>query len=291
MRLKSTDRLCYVCGEIKPMANFYPSINPHHFGKKTPICKECADVLYNEYFNKTQRYDAAVWCTLADMGLPFIDDVWQEVLDSYEKRAEQMKGRTPIGYYIKCLNEHLNVVEGFWQSDKMLNSFMDIGSGESGETDVDLDNRRKRQRDDWGEFDDDDLDYLDKQFTEYTANLSGMDKITTMRYRDLCKAELAKRKADESGDNADIKNAKANLFDIMKLLKLDNFQGNERSDEEKRIEHMAYVIEHTKPAECEDLDKYRDFSGFDKNWKTIMRCVLNACAGTRNYPSLPKSER
>ena len=53
---------------------------------------------------------------------------------------------------------------------------------------------------------------------------------------------------------------------------------------------MAWTIENTKPAECRDLDKYKDFSNFNIKWNEIMRCVKNLVAGTREYPNIPKDE-
>ena len=35
------------------------------------------------------------------------------------------------------------------------------------------------------------------------------------------------------------------------------------------------MIENSKPAECEDLDIYRDVSGFEETWNHILRCVKN----------------
>lgn len=291
MKLDISKRHCIYCDEIKPKGSFYKSLNPRHKSGVLPVCKSCVELLYNDYFEKVGRYDAAMWCVCADIGVPFVFDVWQDVLSDYESRSEQMKSHAPIAIYLSKLYDRMDIIEGFWQSDRMLNSFMDIGQNDSVQTDVDIEHKRESQRDEWGEFDDADLDYLDKQFKEYTSSLTGMDKITTMRYHDLCKAELSKRKADLAGDYGDINKARDNLLAIMKLLKLDNFHGNERTDEEKRVERIIWNIEHTKPAECEDLDKYRDFSNFGKQWKTIMRCIQNAITGTRDYPNVPKSEK
>lgn len=291
MKLDIKNRHCIYCDEIKPKRSFYTSINPRHKSGVLPVCKSCAELLYNDYFEKTGRYDAATWCVCADMGIPFIMSVWNDVVADYEKRVDVNKHFAPVALYISLLYQKMDVIDGLWQSDKMLNSFMSIGGEKQEQTDVDIENMRKRQRDEWGDFEDEDLDYLDKQFKEYTSSLTGLDKISTMRYHDLCKAELSKRKADLSGDYGDINKAQNNLLAIMKLLKLDNFHGNERADEEKRLEKIIWNIENTKPAECADLQKYRDFSGMSKTWDNIMRCVQNLVAGTRNYPNIPRSEK
>jgi CRISPR/Cas system CSM-associated protein Csm5 (group 7 of RAMP superfamily) len=118
-----------------------------------------------------------------------------------------------------------------------------------------------------------------------------MDANLTNRYRDLCKAEYRKRKADESGDIGEIKQAQANLTDMLKLLKLNDFQSNQKSETEKMIERKIWMIENTKPAECEDLEIYKDVSGFETTWNHILRCVKNLVAGSREYPDVPREER
>ena len=51
-----------------------------------------------------------------------------------------------------------------------------------------------------------------------------------------------------------------------------------------------YSPENTKPCECEDLEKYKDFSGFGIKWAEIMRCMRNLIANTRDYPEIQKGE-
>ena len=77
----------------------------------------------------------------------------------------------------------------------------------------------------------------------------------------------------------------------MKVLKLDQFKENKQSDTEKFIERMAWNIENTKPCECEDLNKYKDFSGFEPTWKDILRCCKNLTSSSREYPDLPSDQK
>ena len=127
-------------------------------------------------------------------------------------------------------------------------------------------------------------------FNEYTQELLEMDANLIRRYRDLAKAELRKRKTDESGDIQEIAKAQDSLNKQLALLKLNNFKDNKQSDTEKFIERMAWNIENTKPAECEDTQKYKDFSNFGINWEDIMRTVKNLVSGSREYPDIPRDE-
>lgn len=54
---------------------------------------------------------------------------------------------------------------------------------------------------------------------------------------------------------------------------------------------MGWNIENTKPCECEDLNKYKDFSGFEPTWKDILRCCKNLVGGGREYPDLPSDQK
>ena len=142
----------------------------------------------------------------------------------------------------------------------------------------------------WGKYTNEEYQLLNRFFDMYTKEIYDMDYAMELRYRDLCKSELRKRKADESGDIQEIAKAEDSLRKNLALLKLDKFSDNKKSDIEKHIERMAWMIENTKPAECRDLDKYKDFSNFNIKWDEIMRCVKNLVAGTREYPNIPKDE-
>lgn len=289
MKLKVDEAYCYVCNETKNRQNSFLKIyNPHAIRRVTPICTECLSKIYSEYYSKFNRPDSAMWCICADIGVPFKYDVWNKLVADYEQRRETNKSDNPVSKYLELLGDNY---DGFWQSDRMLDSFQKISKDEKIETEQELLDRRKRQVKDWGYFQDEDLDYLDFVYKDYTENIGKLDKITINRYRDLCKAELLKRKADISGDAGEIDKARKNVTEMLKLLHLDNFKGNERDDKDKRLDRIIWNIENTKPCECEDLDKYRDFSGMSKTWEHIMRCVQNLCAGTKNYPKIPKNEK
>ena len=122
--------------------------------------------------------------------------------------------------------------------------------------------------------------WLDDVFERYTEEILDMDTAKEMAYLNLCRAHLRKFKDPTDKDAGD------EILKWMKVLKLDQFKENKQSDTEKFIERMAWNIENTKPCECEDLNKYKDFSGFEPTWKDILRCCKNLVGGTREYPSI-----
>ena len=283
---RMTEAHCINCQSSKAFSNFHGHVV---VGKKyLPICKTCCTKKLKDYITATKSEGAGLWCLLAEFGIPFLKEVWEPTQKIVFESTSA--GRKPDLFltYLRTIKELGIVVEGFWQSDMMLNDFIDIGEShqEEDEEIVDL-NEQQRV---WGKFESEDYDFLNFTFKEYTQNLLDMDANLIRRYRDLAKAELRKRKADESGDIQEIAKAQDNLKKMLDMLKLSNFKDNKQSETEKFIERMAWNIENTKPAECEDTQKYKDFSNFGINWEDIMRTVKNLVAGTREYPEVPRDE-
>lgn len=283
---RMTEAYCYNCQSAKAFSNFH---NHVILGKKyLPLCKTCCSKKLKDYITSTKSDAAGLWCLLAEVGIPFLREVWEPTQKIVFESTNA--GRKPDFFltYLRTIKELGIVVEGFWQSDMMLNDFMEIGKSDKDEVEevVDL-NEQQRV---WGKFEPEDYEFLNFTFNEYTQDLLEMDANLIRRYRDLAKAELRKRKADESGDMGEIIKAQDSLNKQLALLKLNNFKDNKQSDTEKFIERMAWNIENTKPAECEDTQKYKDFSNFGINWEDIMRTVKNLVAGSREYPDIPRDE-
>lgn len=285
---RMTEAYCINCQSAKAFSNFH---NHVIVGKKyLPICKTCCNKKLKDYIAVTKNDAAGLWCLLAELGIPFLREVWEPTQKIVFESTNA--GRKPDLFltYIRTLKELGIIVEGFWQSNMMLSDFMKIGKDNKKEEEikevVDLNEQQRI----WGKFEPEDYEFLNFTFNEYTQELLEMDANLIRRYRDLAKAELRKRKADESGDMNEIKNAQSVLNNQLTLLKLNNFKDNKQSDTEKFIERMAWNIENTKPSECEDTEIYKDYSNFGVKWEDILRTVKNLVAGTREYPDIPKDE-
>ena len=164
-----------------------------------------------------------------------------------------------------------------------LSNFKDLGEVAKSETDdVALKARWRKQ---WGgDYEDEDCQWLDDMFDSYTADIFEMDTAMEMRYRDLCKLELEQYK---NGVNKD---TQSQIKTLMSLLKLDDFKSNQKSDAERAFEKRIAWVEYTKPSECEDLTRFVDMVGYEKDKGEKMRSLRNAVAGTRDYPAIPKEE-
>lgn len=271
---------CPYCGKEKQDSQFYKS--PIKTGEYIKPCKSCVTELYKQALESTKDQGAALWSTCMQTGIPMRRAEYTACLDTLEKAA---KGKKPSLFmlYHTYLSTSPDKLTGVWDSDMELSNFKDLGDVAKGETDeVALKARWRKQ---WGgDYEDEDCQWLDDMFDSYTADIFEMDTAMEMRYRDLCKLELEQYK------NGVTKDTQAQIKTLMSLLKLDDFKSNQKSDAERAFEKRIAWVEYTKPSECEDLTRFVDMVGYEKDKGEKMRSLRNAVAGTRDYPAIPKEE-
>lgn len=271
---------CPYCGKEKQDSQFYKS--PIKTGEYIKPCKSCVTELYKQALEYTKDQGAALWSTCMQTGIPMRRAEYTACLETLEKAA---KGKKPSLFmlYHTYLSTSPDKLTGVWDSDMELSNFKDLGDVAKGETDeVALKARWRKQ---WGgDYEDEDCQWLDDMFDSYTADIFEMDTAMEMRYRDLCKLELEQYK---NGVNKD---TQSQIKTLMSLLKLDDFKSNQKSDAERAFEKRIAWVEYTKPSECEDLTRFVDMVGYEKDKGENMRSLRNAVAGTRDYPAIPKEE-
>ena len=280
---RMTEKYCSQCESSKPFNSFYPHIV---IGQKyMPWCKTCIGAKLREYIKKTGSDGAGLWCLLAECGIPFLRDVWNSTQKIISEGTGA--GRKPDLFltYVRTLKEFGVIVEGFWQSDVMLDEFIEV-NGKGKEEQEDLLDLKEQERI-WGKFEVDDYEFLNFTFNEYTQELLEMDANLIRRYRDLAKAELRKRKADESGDIQEIAKAQDSLKKMLDMLNLSDFKKGEIDERKQFIDRIAWMIEETEPAEEDDESKYRDIAGYEKIYDDFMRSMRNTLTGDRRYPDIP----
>ena len=271
---------CPYCGKEKQESQFYKS--PIKTGEYIKPCKSCVTELYKQSLESTKDQGAALWATCMQTGIPMRRAEYTACLDTLEKAA---KGKKPSLFmlYHTYLSTSPDKLTGVWDSDMELSNFKDLGEVAKIETDdVALKARWRKQ---WGgDYEDEDCQWLDDMFDSYTSDIFEMDTAMEMRYRDLCKLELEQYK---NGVNKD---TQSQIKTLMSLLKLDDFKSNQKSDAERAFEKRIAWVEYTKPSECEDLKRFVDMVGYEKDKGEKMRSLRNAVAGTRDYPAIPKEE-
>ena len=258
-----------------------------------PLCRICANNRAQAAFDQTGSMEVGFWTVAMIEGLPAIR---KAINLSLHKHQADFKHDKPdwVNIYMDSLKE-LGVLGEVWNSDVDLSSYIQIADR--------ITNAPKEQVDYgalgkiWGNFIDENgavdkaqYDFLEGRFEEYTTDVPNITTAMANQYRNLCKAEWQKRKADESGDIADIQKAQKLVDDLLKSLRLDNFNSNV-SDMDRFIDRLAWKIENTEPAEEEDEEKYKDVAGYEKNFSEIMRSMQNLIFGTRDYPEVPEDER
>lgn len=286
--MKYNEILCSSCRTIKSQTEFANGYGAQA-GRKVSICKECCNAKLEKYEQRVGKV-GAFWLLMAELGIPFIQQVYDVAYHASISIKKGAKRPDLVELYVKKLNLLDTKYDGFWDSDTMLDDILD----EHKETlnpklDLALMNRI------WGKYPDEEYaeayDFLEDKFNEYTEGVPNMDANLTNRYRDLCRAEYALRKAVESGDIQEIAKAQTYFNSLLKLLKLDNFQTTTNDPREKFIDRVCWMIEETEPAEEEDKKKYADIAGFEKAFHGIMRSLQNLISGSKDYPDIPKAEQ
>ena len=280
---RTTQAYCCNCQSAKNFSTFHAHVI---VGKKyLPFCKTCCNKKLRDYIGVTKSEGAGLWCLLAELGIPFFKDVWENTQKIVFEATGA--GRKPdlLLTYLRTFKEFGIVGQGFWQSDMMLDDFVEIGENKEEENKEVIDLNEQQRI--WGRFEVEDYDFLNFTFNEYTQNLLEMDANLIRRYRDLAKAELRKRKVDESGDIQEIAKAQDNLKKMLDMLNLSDFKKNESDERKQFIDRIAWMIEETEPAEEEDESKYRDIAGYEKIYDSFMRSMRNILTGDRNYPDIP----
>ncbi len=284
-------KICMACEQEKPCTAFYKSPNPLY--DYVPLCNQCRNERLATY-NKVAKTDGGgLWILLMELGIPFISSVWKETEE--DLKGPFGRGGKPNSFvrYMEHLEESGIEVQGIWQSDVMLTDLVDFApeAKEARKLQVEVDKLIKI----WGRFttkdgniDQDAYLFLENNFENYTQELPEMDVNTENRYRDLCRCELQLRRANESGDANDISKAQDRLNKQLALLGMNDFKSNIKSEEQLAFEKRVAMIEFSKPAECEDLKKYLDMVGYDKEKAILMRSIRNAICGTRDYPDVSK---
>lgn len=280
---RTTEAYCCNCQSAKNFSTFHAHVI---VGKKyLPFCKTCCNKKLRDYIGVTKSEGAGLWCLLAELGIPFFKDVWENTQKIVFEATGA--GRKPdlLLTYLRTFKEFGIVGQGFWQSDMMLDDFVEIGEnkGEDNKEVIDLNEQQRI----WGRFEVEDYDFLNFTFNEYTQNLLEMDANLIRRYRDLAKAELRKRKADESGDIQEIAKAQDNLKKMLDMLNLSDFKKGEVDERKQFVDRIAWMMEETEPAEEEDESKYRDIAGYEELYNDFMRSMRNTLTGDRRYPNIP----
>lgn len=284
-----TDSFCIRCNRSYEIKKFYKSDNPNHANKVVPYCTSCCKEIYQNYFKKYGDIKLALWSTCAEIGIPFIQKVYDGLMEKVEKEKEEGTLSSTYNYWGQYYVTFLALKK---KSDNW-DCFGQTDVDRSSMTSNDEETQRKINIQDlildWGEQTDEDYAFLEYRWGFYTDDI----KLTPAQeslYRKLCIAELKYQKEVDEGGSG--KEEQDMILKLMKTLKLDNFtQKKEKTLTEQMLEHQIWEIENTEPCECEDLEKYKDFCNIESDWfKYVVSAVKNLIAGTKEYPLIPRKK-
>ena len=281
-------RYCPYCNKEKNVTAFildYRSNNKNFL----PYCKSCTDAIVKS-LTETFSISSGLWAGSMVNNVPMI----KNVLDKSLQYISENEVKSPFAVYYKFLKDEYGVYDGVWQSDCWIGNFavIDMAYDDSKFTPEELTELFK----DWGKFVDENgeleveaYEFLVPRYEEYTANVVGLTSAMAMQFRNLCKAEWQKIKADESGDIGAIDKAQKLVNNLLSNLKLDDF-AVDKSDTEKFIDRLIWRIEETEPAEEEDVEKFTDIAGYEEIYNQMMRSMRNMISGSRDYPEITNED-
>lgn len=292
-----SNRYCPGCEKVRPASAWIDSPCMQTNGI-LPYCKSCIGDKIDAYTEILSGERAGMWVLCAEMGVPFMNDLWKKAERKVYNKNKNRKNIDNVIAYIDELRKAPMAFHGFWESDVMLDEILgtrakekEVAAQKKAIKEKDLgisveDFEKKKKK--WGNFTIDEVEFLENTFKDYTQYIEDMDTALEKRYRDLCKAELFKMRADATGDIKEIQNAQANVNGLLKLLKLDDFKSQAKTDAELHVEKIAWMMENTKPLESKELEAYKKWSGTESVWSHITRSLRNLIAGTREWGQIPK---
>ena len=171
---RHTEKMCACCDTTKPFDQFYKDVIPNR-NRYVPYCKSCCRAKMKQYKEIIGNEQAALWCLLAELGIPFLKDVWNEASRIIEENESKTRKPDIFLTYIRCYNEMGIVAYGFWESDVMLTDFYNVkveddNTIEVKSSTIDL----NKECETWGEFrvdgilDESAYKFLNKTYDEYT---------------------------------------------------------------------------------------------------------------------------
>lgn len=278
-----SERYCPCCKQNKELTKFIPDFRERN--QYLPFCKSCTDNIV-----KTQTADlglvGAIWSAAMVNNVPFIEEAY----NSCKQIIVETSPKSPFATYYRSLKNTQGAYNGVWESDCWYKKPQKVVQEEPEEDDTaELIKEWGKFVDENGEIEYEAYDYFVSRYEEYTSNVEGLTNAMAMQYRNLCKAEWQKMKADEGGDIGEIAKAQKQVDSLLATLKLDDFTVD-KTDTEKFIDRLIWRIEETEPAELEDRDKYVDITGYEAMYNSIMRSMKNMIAGSREYPDIPMEE-
>lgn len=255
---------CRHCNNLMEYKEFQPTTNP--FIDKNgclSICKKCLQKIFDELYHTYQDYNKAFYafCQHADI---MYDEVCVNEALNYLK--DHPNGESLITKYWRAVRNNNREKPIRYRDSKA-----DIVVENAMDNKID-DKRRKELKLIWGDFKDQDYNYLEQTYNEYTEVFGASGPNERDGYRVLAMLLLKQR---ETPANKDIIAAIKAQYE---MLGIDPKQIRKENKEQGAMTLGLSIsqMEQTDPADYfDDPEKYVDHSGIDKDLKSIIRATKN----------------
>lgn len=274
---------CVLDSREYPSDRFYEHNNTELFPKGyVPYCKDCCNSMLNYYLQKTGTLEASMWYVCARLDMPFIKKVFEKAQIQQVKTEKFIETYYNFLWGTRSMKKALENWESFADSDV---SFEEINN-----TVKDADGIKAQIKEltlKWGNQEtEEDYSFLEYLYSKYTNGINIENPQQEDLYRDLCLARLEKRKIEEGKCDTDISKTQARILNLMKTLKLDDFESTKpKTLSEQLMFAKIAQIEMTQPCDLyKEPQKYKDFNKVRKYYQDIcLRPLKNTLAGTRDF--------
>lgn len=274
---------CVLDSREYPSDRFYEHNNTELFPKGyVPYCKDCCNSMLNYYLQKTGTLEASMWYVCARLDMPFIKKVFEKAQSQQVKTEKFIETYYNFLWGARSMKKALENWESFADSDV---SFEEINN-----TVKDADGIKAQIKEltlKWGNQEtEEDYSFLEYLYSKYTNGINIENPQQEDLYRDLCLARLEKRKIEEGKCDTDISKTQARILNLMKTLKLDDFESTKpKTLSEQLMFAKIAQIEMTQPCDLyKEPQKYKDFNKVRKYYQDIcLRPLKNTLAGTRDF--------
>src|SRR5574344_731635 len=306
VRKTGTMVYCSMCGTESLSSDFYESTNPHDGYEcdnkgnikrmgYVKICKKHIAQVYLDYLKKGTM-QSAVYFTCALTDTPFIKEVWDRYI---ELRNEKIKSGKITPTQLQTYNDFAKYREQLKAMKKATDDWNDFSNTNVDyrdimglkKSDIALEAEKDKFVLDWGKRENiQDYQYLEYEYGRLTKDKPLKPQEETL-YRKLCIVELMIRLKEENNESTSTEQTQ--LLNLMKTLKIDNFQEEkDKSTIEEIIEKQIWEVENTEQCEIIDREYWKDYCDIGRNWgKEIIRAVKNLITGSREFPNIESYDK
>lgn len=282
---------CRKCKKMKLSDKFYETTNPKlDSNGYMSICRDCCNVIYDEYFIETQDVEKSIYLTCEDLDIRFS----KEALISAKSHIESFvaKGRNidkvfgiyksklgstgksngMIEFRFKDSSESLDEIQDAKIKNKLnIRNLNENYENESVEITY--------LKDKWGNnIPIESLIWLEQKYNEWYDNYDIQGKAMELLVEQLCFEEFYIYQERQNGQ--DVSKRLKNIQDMMKSSKLSPRQETASEQAEfQTISEFIKKVEQTKPfikknSEFEDVDNFRNM------WKSIAGALARTSGKT-----------